>query len=66
MDAIKEQRKLVNNLYYTEGMSDNYEREFDKLSKMRKLSMADSYRKSRGLSDQAKTPYCDNKPRIRA
>lgn len=53
------QARKVNVAYaMTNSPNPEYEREFEILSDMRKASMADAFRKSRGLSYLAKTPYC--------
>lgn len=42
----------------TGGINPEYEREFDKLSDMRRANMATQFRSERGLPPDANTPYC--------
>lgn len=58
--AIQVQAQRVRAAYAMTGSENpEYEREFAVLSDMRRASMADHFRKARGLSPAAKTPYCD-------
>lgn len=62
--AIALQAQRVNEAYAkTNGCNPEYNREFDILSNMRKVSMANQFRDERGLPPDAKTPY-DLKPRL--
>lgn len=57
--AEVDQARKVNAAYFkTGGINPEYEREFDILSDMRRASMAQAFRRSRGLPPSAKTPYC--------
>lgn len=57
--AIDAQAVVVREAYAkANGLSPEYEREFDKLSDMRGKKMADDFRSARGLPPDAKTPYC--------
>lgn len=57
--AIEAQAQKVRSAYAsTGGVNPEYEVEFAKLSEMKKVSMANDYRKARGLHFSAKTPYC--------
>lgn len=57
--AIDAQATVVRKAYAkNNGLSSEYEREFDKLSDMRWKKMADDFRSARGLPPDGKTPYC--------
>ncbi|MHC5194845.1 hypothetical protein ACYSUW_13920 [Pseudomonas frederiksbergensis] len=52
------QAKKVREAYATTGsVNPAYEKAHSKLSDMRRANMADQYRRARGLSPNAKTPY---------
>lgn len=57
--AIEAQAQKVRSAYArTNCVNPEYEVEFATLSDMKKVSMANDYRKERGLHESAKTPYC--------
>ena len=57
---IEKQAQKVREAYSKEPMSSEYEKEFDILSEMKKIKMANDYRSERGWLDPSKkTPYCD-------
>ena len=57
--CIQAQQTLVKRLYTkTNSCNPDYEREFSRLSQMRRIQMAVQYRLDKGLSVKAKTPYC--------
>jgi hypothetical protein len=59
-NEIEIQAQIVRKAYAKEPMSEEYEREFDKLSEMKRIKMANDYRKERGILDpKFKTPYCN-------
>lgn len=59
---IEAQTKITKELFAATcgngQVSEEYEKEFDKLNDMRRLQMAHKYRARKGLSKDAKTPYC--------
>lgn len=56
--AIAAQAQRVRAAYASTGsVNPDYAREFDALAEMRRASMADLYRKARGLPPSAETPY---------
>lgn len=62
-DPIAEQAKRVNEAYALTGdCNPEYEREFDKLARMRAAQMAADFRAERGLPPSAPTPYDDKFP----
>lgn len=57
---IEIQTDIVRKAYVKEPMGSEYLKEFDKLAEMKRIKMANDYRRERGLLDpNAKTPYCN-------
>lgn len=58
--SIEIQAQKVRKAYSKEPMSQEYLTEFDKLSEMKRVKMANDYRRERGiLNPNFKTPYCN-------